>query len=120
MRKSALITRLLVAVMVLLPVNAAVAANWSGNVKVTSIEVSNVNAAGVWLSFSSDPYNGNHTCSAKSGQYMLGGGVDNVNKMTSVATDALVYSRNVAVFWGGNCSGGGTTGYPVLVGVWLK
>jgi hypothetical protein len=51
---------------------------------------------------------------------MLGGGVDNVNKMTSIATDALVYSRNVAVFWGGNCSGGGTTGYPILLGVWLK
>jgi hypothetical protein len=97
----------------------AQAANWSGNVKIASIEVSNWNSAGVWLSFTSAPYT-SHKCSIKSGQYMLGGGADNVEKMTSIATAALVNSRNVTVFWGDGCSGGGTSGYPILVGLTLK
>jgi hypothetical protein len=80
--------------------------------------VSNVNAAGVWLNFTPAPHN--HNCSSKNGQYMLGGGNDNVDKMTAAATEALRSSRPVSVFWGGGCSGGGTTGYPILLGVWLK
>lgn len=95
------------------------AANWSGNVKVASIEVSSVNAAGVWLSFTTAPYT-SHSCSNNNGQYMLGGGAANVDKMTSIATAALANSRNVSVFWGGGCSGGGSTGYPILLGVTLK
>ena len=99
--------------------NPANAANWSGTVKVASIEVSQVNALGVWVSFKSPPYS-SHTCSIKSGQYMLGGSVANIDKMTTIATAALVNSRDVSVYWGGGCSGGGMNGYPVLTGITLK
>jgi hypothetical protein len=120
MRKHLILTTLFICIFTFLPVGTTKAAyNWSGNVRIASIEVSNVNAAGVWLSFTSDPYS-SHTCSAKNGQYKLGGGVDNVNKMMSVATDALVQSRNVSIYWGGGCSGGGTNGYPIMIGLTLK
>jgi hypothetical protein len=118
MRKPLRSTTLFIGIFTFLLGGIAVAANWSGNVKVASIEVSNVNAPGVWLSFTPAPYH-NLTCSNK-GQFMLGGGVDNVSKMTSIATEALENSRNVRVFWGGACSGGGTTGYPILIGLTLK
>jgi hypothetical protein len=94
---------------------AAGAANWSGEVRIASIEVSNVNTAGVWLTFNVPPYP-SHTCSVKNGQYMLGGGQDNINKMTAIATSVFEASRTVSVFWSG-CSGGGTSGYPVLLGL---
>lgn len=120
MRKHLILTTLFICIFTFLPVGTTKAAyNWSGIVKIASIEVSNVNAAGVWLSFTSAPY-ASHTCSAKNGQYKLGGGVDNVNKMMSVATDALVQSRNVSIYWGGGCSGGGTSGYPIMIGLTLK
>jgi hypothetical protein len=119
MRQTLLLTLLCVGVLAFLPAREAEAANWSGNVRVAAIEISNVNAAGVWVSFTSAPYS-SHNCSTNNGQYMLGGGAANVDKMTSAATQALLYSRNVAVFWGGGCSGGGTTGYPILLGLTLK
>jgi hypothetical protein len=118
MRKSLLLTILLIGFLTFPLSDTAEAANWSGNVKIASIEISNVNAAGVWLSFTSAPY-ANQTCS-NSGQYMLGGGVDNITKMTSIATTALVNSRIVTVYWGGGCSGGGPSGYPILLGLTLK
>ena len=99
---------------------SAKAANWSATVKIATIEVANINLGpGVWLSFTSPPYS-SHNCSAQNGQYMLGGGAANVDKMTAVATAAYVNSRNVSVYWGGACSGGGTSGYPILLGVTLK
>lgn len=98
--------------------SAVEAANWSTPVKIASIEVSNVNTEGVWLSFTSPPYS-SHTCSLKNGQYRLAGGDANINKMTAIATAALVNSRNVTVYWNG-CDGGGTNGYPILLGLTLK
>jgi len=95
------------------------AANWSGNVRIATIEVSYVNIQGVWLSFTTPPYP-SHTCSAKNGQYILGGGTANVNLIAPIANVALVNSRPVSVYWGGACSGGGTNGYPILLGLTLK
>ncbi len=118
MRKPLILTTMFICVLTFLFSGIAEAAGWSANVKIASIEISNVNAAGVWLSFTSEPFS--HTCSSKGGQYMLGGGVDNVNRILPVATQALVSSRNVTVFWGGGCSGGGTQGYPILLGLTLK
>jgi hypothetical protein len=91
------------------------AAAWSGNVQVASIESSNVSTDGVWLSFTSDPFPA-HTCPNRGGQYRLGGGAANVSRMLSLATESLRESRNIAAYWGGECSGG----YPVLVGLMLK
>jgi len=116
MRKSLILTSVLIGVFVLHFGGTAEAASWSGNVRITSLEVSNVNAAGVWLTFSSAL---SHNCSAKNGQFRLGGGEANINQMTSIATAALINSRNVTVFWSG-CDQGGTNGYPVLIGVTLK
>lgn len=90
--------------------------NWSGKVKIESIEVSDVNAEGVWLSFTSPP-NADHTCSIQTGQYMLGGGAANIARMFELATSAYQDARDVTVYWGGACSGGGTSGYPVLLGL---
>lgn len=97
---------------------AAQANTWSANVRITSIEVSNVNLTGIWLQFSAAPLN--HHCSVKNGQWLLGGGTATAAQMASYAGLALVNSRNVTVFWGGTCSGGGTTGYPILLGITFK
>lgn len=115
MKKIAVLMSVLV-VMLAVPVQAA---SWSGNVRVATIEVSNVNLSGVWLSFTTPPYS-SHSCSAKNGQYLLGGGTANVDKMTAAANAALVNARVVSVYWGGACSSGGVNGYPVLLGLTLK
>jgi hypothetical protein len=94
------------------------AANWSANVKVASIEVSNINTEGIWVSFTPNPFP-NHNCSQKNGQYRLGGGVNTINPLVPTATAALVNSRNVTAYWLG-CDSGGTTGYPVLLGITIK
>jgi hypothetical protein len=88
-------------------------ATWSGGVKITSIETSNVNIPGAWLSFTTAPRT--HTCS-NNGQWMLGGGAANASQMASVASLALIHSRFVRVIWRG-CSGGGSSGYPIIVGL---
>jgi hypothetical protein len=108
-----------VLILVLISGGTANAANWSGSVKITSIQASNVNSPGIWLTFSAPPYP-SHTCSQKSGEYRLGGGNQEiVNHMASIATSALVNSRNVTVFWVG-CDAGGNNGYPILLGVTIK
>lgn len=98
------------------PANAQ-EATWSGNVKIASIETSNVNIPGAWLSFTTAPRT--HTCSANNGQWMLGGGPANASQMASAALLALIHSRNVKVIWRG-CSGGGSSGYPILVGLTIS
>ena len=99
----------------LLFASQAHAAGWSANVRIASIEISNVNTAGTWLSFASPPF-ASHTCSNKS-QYLIGGGPDNVSKITSAATEAFVSGRPVSVYWGGACSAGG---YPVVLGLTIR
>lgn len=94
--------------------------NWSVPVKVASVQVSNINTpagTGVWITFASAPYV-SHNCTIKDGNYKLGGSAANIKEMTLLATTALVNARNVKVYWGG-CDGGGTNGYPVLVGLIL-
>lgn len=99
---------------------SAAAAGWSKWVKISTIQVSNVNnTPGVWLTFGTAPFT-SHACSIKDGQYKLGGGADNINKMMSLATEAHSKSRDVVVHWEGGCSGGGANGYPVLVGITIK
>lgn len=102
----------------LVSAGTANAANWSGNTKISSIEISNVNAEGIWLTFTSAPYP-SHTCSIKNGQWRLGGGQTNINHMVDLANLALMNNRNIAVYWVG-CDGPGTTGYPVLLGITVK
>lgn len=97
----------------LISAGAAEAAGWSGNVRIATIEVSNVNAEGVWLSFTTPPFA--TSCPSKV-QYWLQGGPSNVDKMTAIATSALVNSRLVAVYWDGTCA----SGYSVLKGITLK
>jgi hypothetical protein len=100
-------------------VSSVNAANWSVNVKIESIRASQTDSLGVWVKFVTPPYP-NQTCSDTSGEYMLGGSVANIQQMSSLATAALVNSRLVSAYWDGSCSGGGTTGYPVLRGLTLK
>jgi hypothetical protein len=87
---------------------------WSPDVRITSIEVSNVHTSGVWLGFNTPPHDPG--CSVTT-SYILGGGLTNINRMTSLATEALLNSRTVRVYWGGDCS---ADGYPVLLGIILR
>lgn len=115
MRKSFISVSLSVCLFTLLIVSTAEAAGWSGDVRVASISVVN---GRVWLRFTSAPFN-NLPCSDKSGQYALGGDSVKVDRITSLATKDLMNSRNVSVYWD-SCSGGGSTGYPVVTGIALK
>ena len=105
--------------MMLLVAISAKTENWSENVKIESIQASQVDSLGVWVTFSRSPFP-NNGCSETSGKYVLGGSVANIEKMTTIATAALVNSRYVSVYWSGGCSGGGTSGYPVLIGLTIK
>ena len=106
---------MLIGLLTLISGGAAEAAAWSHDVKIAAIEVSNVNVLGVWVSFTTPPYAGT-SCPNKNGQYVLGGGIANADKMTVIATSALVNSRTVTVFADGTC----LSGYPVLKGITLK
>jgi hypothetical protein len=88
---------------------------WSPDVRITSIEVSNVHVLGVWLLFSTPPHT--PSCPLTTSYYILGGGTTNIDRMFSLATEALLNSRTVSVYWGGDCS---ADGYPVLRGIMLK
>ena len=90
-------------------------ADWSPDVRITSIEVSNVDVLGVWLVFSTPPHN--PSCPLTTGEYILGAGTTNIDRMFSLATEALLNSRTVRVYWGGDCS---ADGYPVLRGIMLR
>jgi hypothetical protein len=91
---------------------AEAAGGWSGDVKIATIEVSKVNAEGVWISFKTPPF----ANSCHSSQYWLQGDPSTVDKMTMIATSALVNSRFVTVYWDGTC----ITGYSILRGITLK
>jgi hypothetical protein len=98
---------------------------WSGNVDVSLIEVSDT-GGGVqyYLQFSAQPHS--TSCSAGSGgQWLVGGSADNVKAIVSIATSAKLGVRPVQVMWdngGGSlsCSGGGTTGYPIVRGLEIQ
>lgn len=90
-------------------------ADWSPDVRITSIEVSNVHVLGVWLVFSTPPHN--PSCPLTTGDYILGGGSTNIDRMFLLAAEALLNSRTVRVYWEeGDCS----NGYPVLRGIMLR
>jgi hypothetical protein len=110
------ITMLLIGLLALISGGAAEAANWSHDVRIAAIEVSNVNFEGVWVSFTTPPYPGTTPCPTKNGQYVLDGGISNADKMTAIATSALVNSRTVTVYADGTC----LHGYPALKGITLK
>ena len=96
-------------------------AGWSDDVRITSMEVSSVfdpEVSGVWLAFNEPPHQ--PSCSFTT-SYVLGGGTTNintnVNRMMALATEALLNSRTVRVYWGNECS---DDGYPILLGIILR
>lgn len=97
--------------------SAAATAQWStSDVTIASIEVSNVNAAAVWLSFNSAPFPGAIPCPSTNGQYVLGGAnATIVSQMVSTAQLALVHSRKVTVYRSG-CA----HTYPRIIGITMK
>jgi hypothetical protein len=118
MRKSLILAALLAVFFAPLltgnPVEAAPGWN-KADVKVTAVVVIEDN---VWLTFAPSPFN--VTCSIKDGSFLLDGSAAGVDKMTTLATQALVNSRNVRVSGTGKCSGGGTDGQPMVNGLVLK
>src|SRR5580704_5329611 len=66
------VTVVLIGIVVLISSGVAIAAGgWSGSVKITSIEVSQVSAAGIWVSFATPPFPPS-SCPGNNGQYKLG------------------------------------------------
>jgi hypothetical protein len=100
--------------------HARSASSWSGPVLVTQIEVSDTGAgAKTYLLFNQAPIVTG--CSNPSnGQWLVSGSTDNIKNITSLATSSKLGARTVTVFWNNGCSGGGTTGYPVLTGLTLN
>jgi hypothetical protein len=94
---------------------------WSNNLQITSIKVSQLTIHGtqVLLSFTPAPYS-NISCSKNNGQFILGGSTDNIGRMLSLATAALVSSRPVRVFWDRTSENTCYDGYPVLMGLTIK
>jgi hypothetical protein len=102
---------------------AVAAPQWSGTVTIVDIEVSDVHGKGgqVYVRFSSVPHS--TPCSAQNGQWLAGGAADNVKNIMTVATAAKLAGRPVKVLWNQgapNQCEGGTTGYPVVVGLDLQ
>lgn len=92
-----------------------VAATWSADVKIQNISVT---GGQVYVAFTNPPFR--HQCPVQNGSYVLGGTPADVDKMTSLATQALVKSRNVSVLFDNTCSAGGANGYPIVTGLALK
>jgi hypothetical protein len=118
------VTVVLIGIVVLISSGVAIAAGgWSGSVKITSIEVSQVSAAGIWLSFTTPPFPST-ACPGNNGQYKLGrtaapGVITNpdiINQMALNATAALLNSKTVKVYWSGSC----LSNYPILIGLTVE
>src|SRR5687767_8565749 len=91
-------------VFMLLLVPQANAAGWSKPArKIKSIEVSDVSAPGVWLTFVKAPVFSPKPNCGNGTDYWLGSGAspDSVNKMTDAAIAAFMNSRDVTVYWDG-------------------
>ena len=97
---------------------------WSGStVSIVDIEVSDVSANGTnqrnFLRF--DPAPLSTPCSLINGQWLVGGSADNIKYIMTLATSAKLAGRPVKVLWNqgaaNQCSGPGTTGYPVVIGL---
>jgi len=113
MRRASIVRRLLTVLMALPMIGALqVTASWSPETKVRGIAVLE---GGVLLSFTTQPFN--HNCSVRDGTYLVGGTSDNVDKVTALATQALLKSRPVLVGADGVCS---QRGYPILTGLTMK
>jgi hypothetical protein len=59
-----------------------------------------------------------------SGAWRIGGSPDNIKYLVSVANAAKLAGRSVLVLWNQNgqyqCDGGGTLGYPVIMGMQVQ
>ena len=116
MRRSLISARLVPSFLTLLIASTlVVAATWSADVKIPNISVT---GGQVYVTFTNPPFR--HSCPVQNGSYLLGGTSEDVDKMTSLATQALVKSRNVAVLFEGTCSSGSANGYPIVTGLALK
>lgn len=106
------------AVAMVLVAQDAVAGVWSAGSKIKMIEAGDVGAgAKVYISFNANPLPSAGCANAD--WVVLGGSLENIKNMTALATSAHLSSRSVAVYWNGACSGGGSNGYPVIVGIQL-
>jgi hypothetical protein len=113
----------------------AMAGSWSsGPVAITAIEINDVygrnSGASFYLTFNAAPMNTG--CSGGSaGQWLIASGIypnspnteigtQSIRDMAQQATSAKLAGRSVKVYWNGNCSGGGTSGIPVLTGLLIN
>ncbi|MDQ6702233.1 MAG: hypothetical protein M3Z96_03515 [Pseudomonadota bacterium] len=99
---------------------------WSGStVSIVNIEVDDVSANGagparIFLRFNAAPLS--TPCSLISNNdWQVGGSADNIKNIMTLATSAKLAGKPVKVLWNqgasNQCSAGGTTGYPVIIGL---
>lgn len=108
---------LLIGVLALTSGGIAQAAGWSGLVRITSLETSEVSGLGlgVWAVFNIAPF-GTLSC-AHPTEFILSGSATNVERMKSLAQDSILFSRSIRAYWDGTCS---SSGYPVIRGLQLR
>ena len=108
---------LLIGILALASGSIAQAAGWSGLVRITSLETSEVSGLGlgVWVAFNPAAPFGTLSC-ANPTEFILSGSVTSVERMKSLAQDSMLFSRSVRAYWNGTCS---STGYPVIRGLQL-
>jgi len=72
-----------------------------------------------YIQFSAQPHSTG--CSLNGTLWRIGGNADNVKNVFTIATSAKLAGRSVKVLWNqsatNQCDGGGTTGYPVVIGL---
>jgi hypothetical protein len=104
---------------------AMAAPQWSSTVSIVQIEVNDVSANGTgparsFLRFDAAPLS--TPCSLRSNNdWQIGGSADNIKNIMTMATSAKLAGQPVKVLWNqgasNQCSAGGTTGYPVVIGL---
>jgi hypothetical protein len=107
---------------------AYAAMTWSSAVNVSRVDVeSDPSGSGVgevYLRFSSNPHT--TSCSGGSSTWVVGGNPDTVKHVHATALAAKLSGTTVKVLFNNayssvtSCSGGGTTGYPVLRGLEMQ
>jgi hypothetical protein len=106
--------------------SAACGAGYSATVTIVDMEViDNTGTSRVYLSFSATPHTVGCTTSG-AGQWRIGGSAENVKNLIAVAMAARLADRPVKVYFldtysgTSSCDQGGTSGYPVILGMLMQ
>jgi hypothetical protein len=102
---------------------------WSSAVTISKLDVEgdpsgSTGPSGTWMKFSAVPLA--HGCSASTGTWQVGGSTDNIKSITQFALAAKLAGASVKILFNdshsgtASCSGGASSGYPILRGIELQ